>query len=318
MNKLFSFINVEGHLQLVVVVIFSILAFSSVLFAIWKKLKPSDLIDEMITRLKSWWVICLLFLYATLSGAFATCLGLCVLSFLALRELYTHLKLRKSDRIALLVCYLCIPFQYYFAYKGWYNLFMSFLPVFMFIAVPFILVLSGDTKDIVRSMGLMPASLMLGIFGISHMAMLVCHPGLNEDPSVGKGLLLFLIFLTQINDVMQFIFGKIFGTHKILPSVSPNKTWEGFLGGLLGTSVVGYYMGFLTPIEEGWYLVVLSLSVALFGFIGDAIVSAIKRDFGVKDMGDSIPGHGGYLDRIDSLTTSASPFFHIVYLMLLI
>ena len=80
---------------------------------------------------------------------------------------------------------------------GWYNLFMSFLPVFMFITVPFFLVLSGDTKEIVRSMGIMPSSLMLGIFGISHMAMLVCHSGMNEDPSVGKGLLLFLIFLTR-------------------------------------------------------------------------------------------------------------------------
>ena len=318
MNKLFPFFDLEGHLQMVVVVIFSILIFSSVIFAFWRKLKPGDLIDEMIVRLRSWWVICLIFLYAALSGTLATCIGLCILSFLALRELYTHLRLRRSDRIALLVCYLCIPFQYYFAYMGWYNLFMSFLPVFMFITVPFFLVLSGDTKDIVRSMGIMPSSLMLGIFGISHMAMLVCHPEMNEDPAVGKGLLLFLIFLTQINDVMQFTFGKIFGNHKILPTVSPNKTWEGFIGGLAGTSVVGYYMGFLTPLEEWWHLVLLSFSVALFGFIGDAIVSAIKRDFGVKDMGDAIPGHGGYLDRIDSLTTSASPFFHIVYLMLLV
>ena len=116
---------------------------------------------------------------------------------------------------------------------------------------------------------------------------------------------------------MQFTFGKLFGKHKIMPKVSPNKTWEGFIGGLIATTVIGYYMGFLTPLHS-WQLIVVSFSVALFGFIGDAIVSAIKRDFGVKDMGDAIPGHGGYLDRIDSLTTSASPFFHIVYLMILI
>ena len=318
MNKIFPSIDVAGHLQVVVIVIFSILFASSVLFTFWKKAKPGELIDEMILRLRSWWVICIIFLFATLSGPMATCIGLGVLSFLALREIYTHLKLRKTDRVALLICYLCIPMQYYFAYKGWYNLFLSFIPVFMFIIVPFFMVMSGYEKHMGRSMGMMTSSLVLSVFGISHMAMLVCHPGLNEDPAMGKGLLLFLIFLTQINDVMQFTFGKLFGKHKILPVVSPNKTWEGFLGGLLGTSVVGYYMGFLTPLDQGWHLVLLSFSVALFGFIGDAIVSAIKRDFGIKDMGDSIPGHGGYLDRIDSLTTSASPFFHIVYLMLLV
>jgi phosphatidate cytidylyltransferase len=149
------------------------------------------------------------------------------------------------------------------------------------------------------------------------MAMLVCHPELNADSNVGKGLLLFLIFLTQINDVMQFTFGKLFGRHKIMPSVSPNKTWEGFIGGLISTTIIGYFMGFLTPLNT-WQLLVVSFTVAVFGFVGDAIVSAIKRDFGVKDMSDAIPGHGGYLDRIDSLTTSASPFFHLIYLMLLI
>ena len=317
MNKLIPNLELGAQLQMVVAVIFSILVFSSLIFFAWKKLKPGALIDELVVRLKSWWVICFVFLFAALAGPMATCIGLGILSFFALRELYTHLKLRESDRSILLVCYLCVPVQYYFAYKGWYNLFVSFLPVFMFISIPFLLVMTGDTKDIVRSMGLMPSSLMIGIFGISHMAMLVCHPALNTNPDVGKGLLLFLIFLTQINDVMQFTFGKLFGKHKIMPTVSPNKTWEGFIGGLISTTVIGYFMGFLTPLHS-WQLIVVSFSVALFGFIGDAIVSAIKRDFGVKDLGDSIPGHGGYLDRIDSLTTAASPFFHIVYLMILI
>jgi phosphatidate cytidylyltransferase len=317
MNKLIPSLNLDANLQMVVAVIFGVLFLSSVLFAFWKKLKPGDLIDEMILRLKSWWVMCLIFLFVALSGPLVTCIGLGLLSFFALRELYTHLKLREADRSILLVCYLCIPVQYYFAYKGWYNLFLSFLPVFMFISIPFLLVMTGETKDIVRSMGLMPSSLMIGIFGISHMAMLVCHPELNADSNVGKGLLLFLIFLTQINDVMQFTFGKLFGRHKIMPSVSPNKTWEGFIGGLISTTIIGYFMGFLTPLNT-WQLLVVSFTVAVFGFVGDAIVSAIKRDFGVKDMSDAIPGHGGYLDRIDSLTTSASPFFHLIYLMLLI
>ena len=115
---------------------------------------------------------------------------------------------------------------------------------------------------------------------------------------------------------MQFVCGKIFGKHKILPNVSPNKTWEGFIGGVICSMIIGYFMGFLTPLET-LPLILISASIAILGFMGDAIISAVKRDFGVKDMSDVIPGHGGYLDRIDSLSTTSSPFFHLIYFLLL-
>ena len=175
--------------------------------------------------------------------------------------------------------------------------------------------MAGDTKDIIRSMCILPTSLMLGIFGISHLALLVSFPEMNNDDISGKALLLFLIFITEANDIMQFISGKIFGKHKILPKVSPNKTWEGFIGGVICTTIIGYFMGFLTPLNS-WQLILISSSIAVLGFMGDAIISAVKRDFGVKDMGDSIPGHGGFLDRIDSLSTTSSPFFHLIYFMI--
>ena len=103
---------------------------------------------------------------------------------------------------------------------------------------------------------------------------------------------------------------------KILPNVSPNKTWEGFIGGVLSTTVIGYFMGFLTPLSS-LQLIIISPSIAILGFMGDAILSAVKRDFGVKDMSNAIPGHGGILDRVDSLSTTASPFFHIVYFIII-
>ena len=187
----------------------------------------------------------------------------------------------------------------------------------MFIIVPFLLVLSGNTDDIIRSMCILPTSLMLGVFGISHLALLISFPEMNDGDISGKALLLFLIFITEANDIMQFVFGKIFGKHKILPKVSPNKTWEGFMGGVISTTIIGYYMGFLTPLNS-WQLILVSFCIAIFGFMGDAIISAVKRDFGVKDMGNSIPGHGGFLDRIDSLSTTSSPFFHLIYFLVIV
>ena len=187
----------------------------------------------------------------------------------------------------------------------------------MFIIIPFLLVLTGETKDIIRSMCILPTSLMLGIFGISHLALLINFPEMNSNGVSGKALLLFLIFITEANDIMQFVWGKIFGKHKILPNVSPNKTWEGFIGGVLSTTLIGYLMGFLTPLNS-IQLILISSTIAILGFMGDAILSAVKRDFGVKDMSEAIPGHGGVLDRVDSLSTTASPFFHLIYFIIIV
>jgi phosphatidate cytidylyltransferase len=187
----------------------------------------------------------------------------------------------------------------------------------MFIIIPFLLVLTGETKDIIRSMCVLPTSLMLGVYGISHLALLINFPEMNNDEISGKALLLFLIFITEANDIMQFVWGKIFGKNKILPNVSPNKTWEGFIGGILSTTLIGYLMGFLTPLST-IQLIIISFSISILGFMGDSILSAVKRDFGVKDMGNTIPGHGGVLDRVDSLSTTASPFFHIVYFIIML
>ena len=315
MKKIFDFIDLNAEIQWVIVIILIILITATLTFQIWKKVKPSNLVDEMMLRTKSWWGMCFIFLFASIVHPVVTYIGLAFLSFFTLREIYTLLKLRNSDRTVLLACYLSIPFQYYFAFQGWYTMFLIFIPVFLFIIIPFLLVLSGDTNDIIRSMCILPTSLMLGVFGISHLGLLISFPEMNTGDISGKALLLFLIFITEANDIMQFICGKIFGKHKILPNVSPNKTWEGFIGGVICSMIIGYFMGFLTPLET-LPLILISASIAILGFMGDAIISAVKRDFGVKDMSDVIPGHGGYLDRIDSLSTTSSPFFHLIYFLL--
>ena len=137
-------------------------------------------------------------------------------------------------------------------------------------------------------------------------------PELAGFQAGGRGLLLFIVFLTEINDVFQFIWGKLLGRHKIIPKISPNKTWEGFVGGIITTTVIGFFLRFLTPLNEVEAIGV-SFLVACAGFIGDVVVSAVKRDIGLKDTGSLIPGHGGLLDRIDSLSISGPVFFYLVY-----
>ena len=127
------------------------------------------------------------------------------------------------------------------------------------------------------------------------------------------GTLLWLFFVItpiQASDVLQYIWGKALGKHKIAPAVSPNKTWEGFLGGVATATLLGTALWWATPFTP-WQAAGMSFAITLMGFAGGLVMSAIKRDRGVKDYGTLIKGHGGVMDRIDSLCFSAPVFFHL-------
>lgn len=292
--------------------IFAVLIFATIVIFLLEKFNKKINVSEIKARTRSWWAMAIMFVMATLFIDEISYLAFALLSFVALRELYSILELRISDRRTIFWAYLSIPVQFYLAYIGWYGAFIIFIPVVMFLWLPFRLVLTGEMKGNVRSMSILQWSLMLTVFSPSHLAYLLSLPELHGFEAGGRGMLLFLVFLTEINDVLQFVWGKLLGKHKIIPKVSPNKTWEGFLGGFFSTILIGYLLSFLTPLSE-LQVIFVSAMVAFSGFVGDVVVSSIKRDIGIKDTGTAIPGHGGILDRIDSLSYTAPVFFHLVY-----
>jgi phosphatidate cytidylyltransferase len=313
MEKIFRLdVFQNTNLLIVVGLIFGILIFATVLFFVIGKLKPNAKLGELKARTKSWWVMASIFIGATIINKEIAFIAIGMLSFVAFRELYSVLNFRDADRRAIFWAFLAIPIQYYLAYIGWYGAYIIFIPVVMFLFLPMRLVLKGNTTGIIHSMSTLQWVLMLTVFGISHMAYLLSLKEIPGFESGGRGLLLFLVFLTEINDVMQFTWGKLLGKHKIVPKVSPNKTWEGFVGGVICTTIIGYALAFLTPLTTPQVLFV-SFFLAISGFVGDIVMSSVKRDIGVKDMGSTIPGHGGVLDRIDSLAYTAPVFFHLVY-----
>lgn len=313
MNYLHDLYTQNWQIITIIGLIFGVLVFATTLFFVLGKLNAKLDLTELKMRTRSWWVMASVFVLATVLHPIVTFISLSVLSFVSLRELSSISKnVRDADRRVLIWCYLSIPIQYYIAYIGQYGLFLTFIPIFMFLWIPFMLVVNGETKDISRSMSVLPTQLMLTVFGISHLAFLLSLPEIDGFKAGGKALLLFVVFLTEMNDVFQFTWGKFLGRFKVVPKVSPNKTWEGLIGGVLTTMIAAYFIRFLTPFSAT-EAVVTGAIIAVTGFIGDVVVSAIKRDIGVKDTGDSIPGHGGILDRIDSLALTGPIFFHIVY-----
>jgi phosphatidate cytidylyltransferase len=152
--------------------------------------------------------------------------------------------------------------------------------------------------------------LMICVYCISHVPALLTLdiPGYEGRNAF---LLVFLILIVQSSDVLQYVWGKLFGKTKIAPEVSPSKTVAGFVGGVACTTVLGAALWWITPFTLP-QAALISFALALMGFLGGLVMSAIKRDRGVKDWGTMIEGHGGMLDRLDSVCFSAPIFFHIV------
>jgi len=273
--------------------------------------KPAWAGKELKSRVKSWWVMVALFILAIAIDWRLSIVFMAFMSFLALKEFFTISHLRIADRRAILLAYLAIPVQYWWVYDRWYGLFIIFIPVYMFLVIAARLVLTGETQRYMTSAAKIHWGLMAFVFGLSHMAFLLVLPPLQGFEPGGRGLLFYVIFLAEFNDVLQYIFGKSFGKRKLAPTVSPGKTWAGLLGGLVCTTALAVALRFLTPLTIGESLFAGFL-IALLGPVGDLTMSAIKRDAGVKDFGNLIPGHGGVLDRVDSLCFSVPVFFHFV------
>ncbi len=263
-------------------------------------------------RIKSWWWMIALIFAALVMGKKSSVIFFGFLSFLALKEFCSIASLRQADRRVLFWAYLAIPVQYYFVYIGWYGMFIIFIPVYMFLFLPIRMVLIGQNQGFIKSAATIQWALMLTVFCISHIAYLLTLP-VKNDAAGSIGLVLFLLFITQFNDVSQYIWGKLFGKNKIIPKVSPNKTWEGFLGALFTITICsGFAAPLLTPITFELGLI-FGFAISIAGFFGDVVISSVKRDLQIKDSGNLIPGHGGILDRIDSLMYTAPLFFHMIY-----
>lgn len=304
--------NSASHSVLsILAIVYGVLVVASIIVATLKQKHPSNDYTELALRVRSWWVmVTLLAIAITLRGGWALAF-FAFISFLALKEYLSMVPTRRADRRVLGWCYLSIPLQYLWVWQDWYGMFIIFIPVYAFLFLPLRMVLIGATDRFLQSASTLHWGLMMTVFTVSHMAFLLVLPE-SGGSAQGAGLVLFLLLLTQFNDVAQYCWGKLLGRRKIVPSVSPNKTWGGFIGGLLTTSLLALILSpVLTPLSV-WHGLLAGSLIAVAGFFGDVVISAVKRDIGVKDAGSTIPGHGGVLDRIDSLTFTAPLFFHFI------
>lgn len=292
--------------------VYALLILASVSVGWLRAHRPERDYTELGQRVLSWWVMVTVFSVAILFSRALSIAFFAFVSFLALKEYLSLIPTRRADRRVLFWAYLAIPVQYGWVAAEEYGLFVVFVPVYMFLLLPLRMVIVGETRDFLRAVGTLHWGLMTMVFSLSHVAFLLVLPLASHPVAGGAGLVLYLVVLTELNDVAQYLWGKRFGRRRIVPTVSPNKTWAGFLGGVATTVLLAWALApLLTPLS--WPMALAAgLLIAVGGFVGDVTISALKRDLGVKDSGSLLPGHGGILDRVDSLTYTAPLFFHFV------
>jgi phosphatidate cytidylyltransferase len=290
--------------------IYAVLILATLVVWLLQRKTPGDRYLELDQRTRSWWWMIGAFTLAVLLNRTVAIVFLGFISFLALKEYLSLIPTRRIDRGVLFFAYLAIPIQYYWTATDWYGMFIVFIPVWMFLLFAALMTLKGETQGYLRAVGTLSWGVMLTVFALTHMAFLLVAGDHANPVAGGVGLLFFLVILTQFNDVTQYCWGKLLGRHKVTPKVSPKKTWEGLIGGVATTIGVAALIGpYLTLMDPLWSAIAGSV-IGVAGFLGDVNMSAVKRDLGVKDASGLIPGHGGILDRVDSLTYAAPAFAH--------
>ncbi len=290
----------------------ALLTFAAVVAHLLPVLKPGGDFTNLRQRIDSWWVMVALLAAALLAGWEAVLVLFAVISFIALREFLSLAPIRREDRLIVLAAYLVIPVSYGAIAIDRYGIYMVVIPVYAFLIAPYLMAMIGQTRGFLTTAGVFHWGLMTCVYNIGYGAYLMRMPETEPLPAGPAGLVFMLLLATEFNDVAQYVWGKLLGRRKVIPKVSPNKTWEGLIGGWVSTSALIWFLGpVFTPLE-GVGLAVTALTLPLAGFAGDVTMSAIKRDIGVKDTSSFIPGHGGLLDRVDSLTFTTPLFFHLL------
>ena len=269
-----------------------------------------EVVANLNARVGAWWVMCFFFLAALMIGRIGSVILFALISFLALREYVTLTPSKRADHRSLFwAFFVVLPLQYILVGVQWYGLFSICIPVYAYMLIPIRSAIAGDSDHFLERTAEIQWGLMVCVYFVSYVPALMTLriPGYEGQNAM---LLFFFVFVVQISDVLQYIWGKCLGKHPIAPTISPKKTVEGLVGGVLSAVILGTCLWWATPFQPR-QAALMSLLITVMGFLGGLTMSAIKRDRGVKDYGNLIAGHGGMMDRIDSLCFAAPVFFHL-------
>ena len=270
-------------------------------------------VEHFNLRIRAWWLLA-----AVLAAAFmfqtpvVTVVLFGLLSFWALREFITLTPTRVADHRTLFwVFFAFTPLQYVLVGMEKYELYSIVIPVYGFLFIPARIALGGDFKRYLERCAKIQAGLMICVYCLSHAPALLELKFENLRDYDDRRLLFFFVLVVVAGDAFSYMCEKLMGKHVIVPAINAHKTWEGALGGISCATLFGAALWWATPFPNFLASAAMSLIITTMGFAGGMTMSAIKRDRNVKDYGTLVEGHGGVLDRIDSICFAAPVFFHL-------
>ena len=265
----------------------------------------------MITRTNSWWVIFLFYIVFFCLYPPMGHVALCLLAVFGFREIIINSKNLEVPKELLWMSYLLIAIQFVVTSSSNNILSLMVTPLAGMIVTTIFCILFESVETTIKLPPFMLWTMMITTTGFAHLSFL-SSAGQVPNGASAQGLLIYFIFLTQFNDVLQFIWGTAFGKRLISPVISPKKTWEGLIGSIITSMGIAFGLKFLTPFS-GFQSLFIGFMIPLFGLWGDLTISSLKRSLNVKDMGTLIPGHGGILDRVDSILLSSIVYFYLIH-----
>lgn len=287
-----------------------LLASTAITHVMAKRRGPTPLIENLRQRVNAWWWMVAVFCVSLALGRTGVFAFYLILSFLALREFVSLSPTPRGDHRTLMgVFFLILPLHYLFAWAPWYGMYLIWIPVYAFVFIPVRSAIAGDTDRFLERSARLQWGVLTCVYFLSHLPMLLYLPIAGYEGQNAK-LLFFAVLITQMSDVLQYVFGKLFGKRAVAPTVSPGKTVEGLVFGGAAAVLLGTSLWWATPFSPP-AAAAMSALLVMAGFLGGLVMSAVKRSLGTKDWGRGIPGHGGVLDRLDSLLFAAPMFFHL-------
>jgi len=293
-------------------------------------LKKLESAKEIADRTVAWWWMVAIFMLAVATDRLASFCFLSLMCFFALREyfhLFTNVPEGKKEigrnRATILLCYSAIPLTAYLAYIKWYGLYIILVPVYLFLFIPIVFVVQDRTGGAIKALGVVSLGIMFFVFNLGHSLFMI---------NLGPIILLYCFTFTEARDLVAYWVGKLINALcnkspsnflvkllniKIAPAINPRKTWG---TGIITAIIIAFSsMAFLPLMPElpkgrmnSFFLFVLGFAIGILGLMGDLVFSMIKRDIGVKDSGNVLPGHGGVIDRVNSLVFTIPVTFHLI------
>ena len=278
--------------------------------------RPSQSLAKIGSRIAFLWVVMSVFLLAILYSVKILVLYIWFIAFLALKEFFSMTPTRRVDRRVLFCAYLSLPIQFILILLERRTAFSMFAPIHVFLILPMVMVMIGEARGFLRAWSTMGWAIISTVYSLGHLAYLLVLPGVGAstmpETAAGPGLFLFLVVLAQLSHAVQFVFGKLFPAPRFSLKVSKTRNWASLLGSLLLIPPLAWFLAPpitpFTPVEA----LVMGVIIAASAFVGYIILSAIKTDLQIKDRGTMTPGHGGVLNRIDTLIYTAPLFFYLV------